>query len=89
MQPHVWLRPDAILAAMHHSHEKKTTEAKRAPELNAQSRGFLTIAEAAYELGASRRFLELEASRGRLRVLRLSPRLVRIRREDWLKYTSP
>lgn len=52
------------------------------------SRELLTIPEVAAELGSSRRFIEQEANRGRIRVIRLSARLVRVRRDDLDKYLS-
>jgi hypothetical protein len=52
------------------------------------SRGLLTIDQAAAEAGVSRRFLQLEIERGRLAVSRLSSRVVRIRRSAWESYIS-
>lgn len=48
----------------------------------------LTIPEVARELGVSRRFVELEVNRGRISVIRLSARVVRIGREEFLRYLA-
>jgi excisionase family DNA binding protein len=57
-----------------------------APSIEARS--ILSISDAAQLLGCSRRFLELEAARGRLTVVRLSGRLIRVRRSDLDLYLS-
>lgn len=46
----------------------------------------LTLDEVARELKVSRRFLELQAARGRLRRVILSARCIRIRRADLNTY---
>ncbi len=46
----------------------------------------LTLDEVARELKVSRRFLEVQAARGRLRRVRLSARCIRIRRADLNAY---
>ena len=46
-------------------------------------RTFLTLNEAAYRLGCTRRFLETRIGDGELKVVRLSRRLVRIRVSDF------
>jgi excisionase family DNA binding protein len=51
-------------------------------------RQILTLNDAAQLLGCSRRFLELEAARGRLTVIKLSGRLIRIRRSDLDAYLT-
>ncbi len=57
----------------------------------ANPRPFLTLAEAAEEIGCTRRFLERRIEDGELRVFRPSTRLVRIRRtelEKWIERYS-
>ena len=54
-------------------------------------RPFLTLAEAAEEIGCTRRFLESRIEDGELRVFKPSTRLVRIRRtelEKWIERYS-
>jgi len=51
-----------------------------------EGRQILSLNQAAELLGCSRRFLELEAARGKLTVLRPSARLIRIRRTDLDRY---
>ena len=46
-------------------------------------RSFLTLNEAATQLGCTRRFLETRIGDGELKVVRLSRRLVRIRVSDF------
>lgn len=46
----------------------------------------LTLDEVARELKVSRRFLEIQAARGRLRRVHLSQRCIRIRRSDLNAY---
>ena len=46
----------------------------------------MTVPECAAEAGVSRRFLEKEIERGRLRSIKLSSRICRIRRSDWESY---
>jgi excisionase family DNA binding protein len=57
----------------------------------AVERQFLTLAEAAEEIGCTRRFLETRIEDGELRVFRPSTRLVRVRRaelERWIERYS-
>ncbi len=57
----------------------------------ANPRPFLTLAEAAEEIGCTRRFLERRIEDGELRVFRPSTRLIRIRRtelEKWIERYS-
>jgi excisionase family DNA binding protein len=57
----------------------------------ATERQFLTLAEAAEEIGCTRRFLETRIEDGELKVFRPSTRLVRIRRtelEKWIEWYS-
>jgi excisionase family DNA binding protein len=67
-----------------------TTDTTTTPP--AKTRAFLTIAEAAAELGCTRRFLEMRIEDGELAVFRPSTRLVRIRRAEldrWVQaYTT-
>ena len=51
------------------------------------ARRLWTLPELAAEAGVCRRFLELEATRGRLTVVRMSNR-VRVRERDWQAYLS-
>jgi hypothetical protein len=51
-------------------------------------RGLFSLDEAAAEAGVSYRFLQLEIGRGRLVAVRLSNRIVRIRRADWERYLA-
>jgi excisionase family DNA binding protein len=54
-------------------------------------RAFLTLAEAAAEIGCTRRFLEMRIEDGELKVFRPSTRLVRVRRaelEKWIERYS-
>ena len=44
------------------------------------------LGEAASRVGCSRRFLEKQIAAGRLKVIRLSPRCVRIRPQDLAAY---
>lgn len=53
-----------------------------------ESRAIFSIQQAAEYLGVSRRFVELEASRGHLNVIRLSRRCLRIRRADLEAYLA-
>ncbi len=53
-----------------------------------EARALLSLAEAAEEAGVSYRFLQLEISRRRLVAVRLSNRIVRIRRVDWERYLA-
>ena len=46
----------------------------------------LRLPQAAAQVGCSRRFLEKQINAGRLRVIRLSPRCVRIRASDLADY---
>ncbi len=46
----------------------------------------LTLPECATEAQVSRRFLEMEISRGRLRATKLSNRICRVRGSDWERY---
>jgi excisionase family DNA binding protein len=51
----------------------------------------MSLEELADWLGVSRRFLEVQIEKGRLRVLRISPRLVRILPGDvakWLDHAA-
>ena len=48
----------------------------------------LTVQEAASRLRVSRRFLENQIKGGRLRVVRLSPRCVRVRSADLGEYVE-
>jgi hypothetical protein len=49
-------------------------------------RAMLTLPECAAEANVSRRFLEKEIARGRLRAVKLSSRICRVRRSDWEHY---
>lgn len=46
----------------------------------------MTLPACALEAGVSRRFLELEIKRERLRAIKMSTRVCRVRRTDWEKY---
>jgi excisionase family DNA binding protein len=48
----------------------------------------MTLPECAAEAGVSRRFLEKEIERGRLRAIKPSSRIVRVRRSDWEQYLN-
>jgi excisionase family DNA binding protein len=55
------------------------------------SHAFLTLAEAAEEIGCTRRFLETRIEDGELKVFKPSSRLVRVRRvelERWIERHS-
>jgi hypothetical protein len=47
-----------------------------------------TLPELATESNVSRRFLEMEISRGRLVAVRMSTRVLRVRSTDWDRYLS-
>lgn len=67
---------------------KPNTKSSVAPEGDLSEcirRRLWTLEELATEAQVCRRFLELEISRGRLRVTRLSNR-VRVRNTDWERY---
>jgi len=49
-------------------------------------RPFLTLTEAAEEIGCSRRFLEKTIERGELKAFRPSTRIVRLRRTEFEKW---
>ena len=49
-------------------------------------RAALQLGEAANKISCSRRFLEKQIAAGRLKVVRLSPRCVRVRPEDLAAY---
>jgi hypothetical protein len=49
-------------------------------------RSLMTLPQCAYEAGVSRRFLELEIQRGRLRAIKMSNRICRVRLSDWERY---
>ena len=49
-------------------------------------REFVTLAELGEETGTSARFWQKEIARGRLRALRFSNRITRIRRSDFERY---
>jgi hypothetical protein len=51
-------------------------------------RKMMTLPECADEAGVSRRFLEKEICRGRLRAIKPSSRVCRVRRADWEDYLS-
>jgi hypothetical protein len=53
---------------------------------NAAGRELITLADLAREANTSTRFLQKEIQRGKLRALRLSPRLTRVRRADYERY---
>jgi excisionase family DNA binding protein len=52
----------------------------------ANERVAIRLGEAARRVGCSRRFLEKQIAAGRLKIICLSPRCVRIRPEDLAKY---
>lgn len=51
-------------------------------------RKLFKLPELAAETGVTRRFLEMEISRGHLVALKLSARVLRIRRADWERYLN-
>jgi excisionase family DNA binding protein len=53
---------------------------------SAVERTALRLGEAAHRVGCSRRFLEKQITAGRLKVIRLSARCVRIRPKDLADY---
>jgi excisionase family DNA binding protein len=55
---------------------------------NNGGRSAYKLGEAADSVGCSRRFLEKQIAAGRLKVIRLSPRCVRIRPEDLADYLN-
>lgn len=56
--------------------------------LSSIERPFLTLPEAAAEIKASRRFIELRVEDGEIAVMRPSKRLTRIARSEWLRWLS-
>jgi hypothetical protein len=50
------------------------------------SRALMSLGECAQDAAVSRRFLENEIARQRLVALRLSSRVLRVRRSEWEKY---
>jgi predicted site-specific integrase-resolvase len=46
----------------------------------------MSLPECCDDAGVSRRFLEMEIKRGRLRAIKLSTQICRVRRSDWEKY---
>jgi hypothetical protein len=67
---------------------KPTTTAQPSQPIAAppQPPAFLTLPEAAAEIKASRRFIELRIEDGEIAVLRPSKRLTRIARSEWLRW---
>jgi hypothetical protein len=55
-------------------------------QAKATVRGFLSLSELACETDTSTRFWQKEIARGRLKALRLSNRITRIRRSDFENY---
>jgi hypothetical protein len=49
-------------------------------------RSMMTLPECAADAGVCRRFLEMEINRGRLRAIKMSNRICRVRRSDWDRY---
>jgi hypothetical protein len=49
-------------------------------------RSMMTLPECAADAGVCRRFLEMEIHRGRLRAIKMSNRICRVRRSDWERY---
>ena len=62
------------------------TETKAAPA--GISRGFLTLGEAAEEIGATRRFLEKRIEDGELATFKPSARLIRIKRSEFDRWVE-
>jgi hypothetical protein len=52
----------------------------------ADLRAMMTLKACAAEAAVSRRFLEKEIARGRLRAIKMSTRICRVRRSDWEHY---
>lgn len=86
MQPLPRARTGAFLGVIEMKPKTKSSVAPEGEQSQSASRRTLwTLGELATEAQVCRRFLELEISRGRLRVTRLSNR-VRVRNSDWEKY---
>ena len=56
--------------------------------ISLNDRQLLTLKEIAAEAHVSRRFLEMEIQRGRLRAIKLSGSICRVRRSDWETYLA-
>ncbi len=56
--------------------------------VSCNKRMVLTLPEIAQELAVSRRFVEMEISRGRIAVIRLSARVVRVSWQEFLRYLA-
>jgi len=74
------------MRSMHHRKRNQSKTSSVRAENN--TRPLLNMAEAAREAGVSYRFLQMEIARGRLVAVRLSTRVVRIRRGDWDRYLA-
>jgi hypothetical protein len=73
------------------AHRRKTSrESASAKQLSVSpslpERKFLTLSECKDELQCSRRFLQLEITRGRLIAVRLTKQMLRVRASDWQRY---
>lgn len=75
-------------AALRSPWRMKTPQIAQTGNQNRPARSLLTVLEVAAETGVSRRFIEMEIARGRLIAVRLSARVVRIRRSDFESYLA-
>lgn len=73
---------------MRSMHHRKRNQSKTSSVAENNTRPLLNLVEAAGEAGVSYRFLQMEIARGRLVAVRLSTRVVRIRRDDWDRYLA-